>query len=356
VTPRAGGKAGQPTGSSAITIADVAARAGVSTATVSRILSGRAKARADTRERVVAAARELGYRPSGVARSLRVRTTRTLGLVITDITNPFYPELVRAAEDAARERGYAVFLCNAAEDPEREAAYLELLAERRVDGVIVASSGVGERHGRWLAEAPLPVVLVNCSAAEVDLPTVLSDHRAGGRMAVEHLIGLGHRRIGHVTAPPQNAAAGEREAGARDAIAAAGLAPGDLEVAVGDGHVSGGARAAAELLTRVPDLTAIFAYNDLSAIGVVREVRSRGLRVPEDVSVVGFDDVDVAAFADPPLTTISQDTRRLGRWAVERLLARIDDGQDGDAAGATALVVIPVRLTVRASTGPARRS
>jgi DNA-binding LacI/PurR family transcriptional regulator len=209
----------------------------------------------------------------------------------------------------------------------------------------------------------LPVVLVNCSAGDVDLPTILSDHRSGGRMAVEHLIGLGHRRIGHVTAPPENAAAGDREAGARDAVASAGLAPDALHVAEGDGHVAGGARAAAELLTRASDLTAVFAYNDLSAIGVVREVRSRGRRVPEDVSVVGFDDVDVAAYADPPLTTVSQDTRLLGRWAVERLLARIDGADDGrngrDAKGGTSAgdpVVVPVHLTVRGSTGraPAR--
>jgi LacI family transcriptional regulator len=332
------------------TIADVAARANVSTATVSRVLAGLGGARPDTRERILTAARDLGYRPSGIAQSLKLRTTRTLGLVITDIGNPFFPELVRAVEDAARERGYAVLLCNAAEDTEREAAYLELLAGRRVDGVVIASSGVGERHAAWLANAPLPVVLVNCASPSVPLPTILSDNRAGGVLAVEHLVALGHRRIGHISAPSRNEAAVDRLAGARDAMQAAGLDPLGLVVVEGDGHVEGGAKAMATLLARDPSITGVFGYNDLTAIGAIQAIRAFGLDVPHDVSVVGFDDVDVALYADPPLTTIAQQTPEMGRWAVARLL----DGLRNDALPQPETVTLGVRLEVRGSTAVAR--
>ncbi|MHB8399669.1 MAG: LacI family DNA-binding transcriptional regulator [Candidatus Limnocylindrales bacterium] len=142
-------------------MADVAGRVGVSTATVSRILSGALQARPETRERVFAAVEELGYRPSGVARSLKLQRTGTIGLIITDVENPFFAEIVRAVEDAAMGLAYAVVLCNGADDPEREGAYLEILAERRVDGIIVATGGVGARHARWLATTPLPVVMMS---------------------------------------------------------------------------------------------------------------------------------------------------------------------------------------------------
>ncbi|HXG39371.1 MAG TPA: LacI family DNA-binding transcriptional regulator, partial [Candidatus Limnocylindrales bacterium] len=221
------------------TIVDVARRAGVSTATVSRILSGAAQGRPATRERVLAAARELGYRPSGVARSLKLRSTRTIGLIVTDIENPFYPELVRAIEDAALERDQALLLCNGAEDPDREAAYLELLAERRVDGIIVASSGLTERHGRWLARAPVPVVLVNCALPDSRLPGIQTDNVAGARLATEHLLDLGHRAIAHVAGPPANAASGERRSGFLEALAARGLDPDAAIVVTGDGHAGG---------------------------------------------------------------------------------------------------------------------
>ncbi|OGN84770.1 MAG: hypothetical protein A2X23_09780 [Chloroflexi bacterium GWC2_73_18] len=332
------------------TIADVAARAGVSPATVSRILSGALRARPQTRERVLGAVADLHYRPSGVARSLKLRTTRTLGLIVTDIENPFYPEVVRAIEDAALASGLALMLCNGAEDPEREAAYLELLAGRRVDGIIVAASRVTARHGRWLAHAPIPIVLVNCEAEGSGIPAILSDNRAGGRLAAEHLLALGHRAIGHLTAPVSNAAAELRLAGVREALSAIGLAPGALAVAEGDGHVAGGERAMAELLARAPGTTGVVCYNDLTAIGAMRALREHGLHVPRDVSVVGFDDLDLAAYVDPPLTTVAQQKARMGRWAVERLLRRIagEPGLGGE------VVHLDVSLQVRGSTAPRR--
>jgi len=342
----------------ATTIRQVARRAGVSTATVSRVLAGVGAARPETRARVVAAARDLGYRPSGIARSLKLRSTRTLGLIVTDIENPFFPQLVRAVEDAAWREGYALLLCNAANDPDREAGYLELLVDRRVDGVVIAASSLGTRQGDWLRDPPLPVVLVNCASPGGMLPGIASDNRGGGRLAIEHLVGLGHRRIGHVTARPRNVDAPDRLEGARDGIVAAGLAADALVVVEGDAVVAGGEEATRGILDVAPETTAVFAYNDLMAIGAIRAFRAAGRRVPDDASVVGFDDVDLAAYVEPPLTTIAQATAQMGSWAVDRLIDSIAEPREPSEAGRRPrgeqpFVQVPVRLRVRSSTAAA---
>ncbi len=325
------------------TIEDVAARSGVSTATVSRVLSGSAPARPETRDRVLAAARELDYRPSGIARALKRQETRTLGLVVTDITNPFYPQLVRAVESAAHERGYGIVLANGGDDAARELEHLDLLIERRVDGIVIVSSRMTRRHAERLQGTAVPVVLVNDTVAGSGLPTVTTAHRRGARLATEHLIGLGHRRIGHVGAPADQAASGQRRLGVRDAMRAAGLR--EPLVAIGDGGVAGGAQAAEALI--VAGITGIVAYNDLTAIGALRALRRAGIGVPEQVSVVGFDDIDLAAWTDPPLTTIRQPTDALGRWAVDHLVDLLSGA--GGGGGETPVVLQP-ELVVRGST------
>jgi LacI family transcriptional regulator len=331
------------------TIRDVASRAGVSTATVSRVLSGAARGRPATARRVLAAARDLEYRPSGIARSLKRHRTHTLGLIITDIQNPFYPELVRAVEDAARAVDHSVLLVNGAEDPERERRALEELAERWVDGIIIAASQMTARHTDWLAGATIPIVLVNSRVPDVPIPAILSDNRAGGRLAAEHILGLGHRRVGYLTAPPQNAAVAERLAGARDALVAAGIEPTRMPVEQGDGHVIGGQAATTRLLGRQPELTGILCHNDLTAIGAMRALKAAGRRVPDHVSVVGFDGIDLAEYVEPPLTTVVQQTTEMGRWAVERLVGPSGGGEARDP-GST--VLLRVTLRERESTAP----
>ncbi len=329
------------------TIVDVAARAGVSTATVSRVLSGAQPARQATQDRVLAAVRELDYRPSGVARALKRSETRTIGLLITDIGNPFFPQIVRAVEDEAHARGYGVILCNAADDPERELAYIELLLERRVDGLIVASARTTRRHADRLARVPMPVVLVNSDAPGSGLAGITTAHRHGARLATEHLIGLGHRRIAHISAPRAQAAR-LRRSGVTDALRAAGLSAASLPVAQGDEHVEGGARAAQLLLAEGRQPTAIVCYNDLTAVGALRAVRRAGLRVPEDISLTGFDDIEMAAWTDPPLTTVRQPTDALARWAVGRLADALPGGRPGPER-----VTLEPTLVVRGSSGPA---
>ncbi|MGK2850784.1 MAG: LacI family DNA-binding transcriptional regulator [Candidatus Limnocylindrales bacterium] len=331
-----------------VTIGDVARRAGVSTATVSRVLAGLGGARPDTQRRVLDAAQALDYRPSDIARALKRRSTQTLGLIVTDIENPYFPQLVRSVEDAARAGGYAVLLCNAADDAERETFYLDLLVDRRVDGLIIAASSLGVRHHEWLAGVRLPVVLVNTQADGVDLPCITSDNQAGGRLAAEHLLGLGHRRFGHLTAPARNVDGPDRLAGARRALADAGLGVEPAVVVVGDPLVGGGEAAMHDLLDRAPDVTAVITYNDLMAIGAMRALRQRNYRVPHDVSLVGFDDVAFAAYVDPPLTTIAQGTVEMGAWAVDQLTRRLRSEVTEQPAPT---VRLPVHLVIRESTG-----
>jgi LacI family transcriptional regulator len=250
-------------------------------------------------------------------------------------------------EDASRAAGYTVLLCNAAEDPEREASYLDLLVDRRVDGLIIAASSIGARQGEWLMAPPIPVVLVNTEVPGSGLPTITSDNLGGGRLATEHLLALGHRLFGYLMPPPRNVDAAARLAGVRAALRAAGCPDDALTLAGGDALVGGGEAAAIDLLERAPDTTAILAYNDLMAIGALRALRHRGRRVPSDASVVGFDDVAVAAYVDPALTTISQRTEEMGRWAVERLI--------GDGGAEATTVKLPVDLHIRDSTGPPSR-
>ncbi len=343
------------------TIRDVASRAGVSTATVSRALRGGVGVEPATRLRVERAARDLRYRPSGVARSLKLRLTRTLGLIVTDIGNPYFPQVIRAVEDAARGRGYSVVLADGRSDEEREIQSLELLAARQVDGLLIASSALTERHRSWIDERPCPVVIMNSGQAVGSVPAVLSDNRAGGRLAADHLLDLGHRFLTYVATPASgNLALDERLEGVRAALAARGRAAQDLDVVVGDGGVAGGEQAAQEALARRPGTTALICFNDLSAVGALRGVHALGMAVPTDISVIGFDDIELAPYMEPSLTTVRQDTGAMAEWAVSTLLVMIADGAAGVGADDDPARVggppqrIPVQLIVRGSTGPVR--
>jgi LacI family transcriptional regulator len=332
------------------TISDVARRAGVSTATVSRVLAGIGRARPETSAAVLAAAGALGYRPSGVARSLRTQRTGTLGLIVSDVQNPFFPELVRAADDAARALGSSILLGSAAFDEARAVHYLDLMVDRRVDGMIVASSQISDASWHWLLASPVPVIVVNAEPPDGRLPAIASDNAGGSRMAVEHLVGLGHRRIAYLRGPGSFTAARARLAGFAAGCQAAGLDGDATPVERVDGQVERGEAATSALIAARPDVTAIAAYNDLTAIGALRALRAAGRRVPEDVNVIGFDDIAAASWVVPGLTTIAQQKAEMGRLAVETLARAIEAGDD---APPPEVVRLPTELRVRESTGPA---
>ncbi len=332
------------------TIRDVAERAGVSTATVSRVLAGIGNPKPETADAVMAAVEALDYRPSAVARSLRMRRTNTFGLIVTDIQNPFFPELVQAADDAARSIGFSILLGSAAYDEHRALHYLDLMVDRRVDGLIIATSQVSDESWRWLAKSPVPVVVVNAEPANVPVTVITSDNARGMQTAAEHLIGLGHRKLAYVRGPEGFTADQPRVEGFRAACRDAGIPAADVVELRGDALFEGGERAMAQLLAEGTDVTAVACHNDITAIGALRALRAARFRVPQQISVVGCDDIAAASWVVPSLTTVAQQKAAMGRMAVERLLAMLDDV---DATLAPETIRVPMVLQVRESTGPA---
>ncbi len=323
------------------TISDVAGRAGVSTATVSRVLADSDRVLPETRRRVEQAIRELDYRPSAVARSLRRMTTAVVGLVVTDIINPFYPEVVRGVEDETHRQGRSVVLCNAAEDSGREEAYLNLLLERRVDALVIASSGVTRRQYARLTSFPVPVVLINALSPDEGLPAVVSDNRKGGWLAGRHLLERGYERIVHIAGPSDSGETTDRHLGVSE-----GADDPDLLAVHGGDDLEGGARAMRGIASLIQPPFGVSAHNDLTAVGALSALRELGWDVPGDVGVVGFDDIALSAYVTPALTTVVQDKYGMGVTAartVDRLLA----GEE-----VTGTQSMDVRLVERASTAP----
>src|SRR5215212_2802694 len=302
------------------TIYDVARLAGVSTATVSRALNGTGQIAPSTRATIEAAVDQLGYRPNTIARSLVTKSTQTIALLLPDISNPFYAALVSGIQEAALGHGHTMLLCTTESDAEREEHYLRVLRAKQVDGALVDGLVLpSDRIARFVEEG-FPIVCLDRDIDSRSIPLVQVDNRAGGRLATEHLLALGHTRIAHVTGAGELGISDERLAGYRDALTGAGL-PVDFQL-VEEGRFTddGGHDAARRLLEREPGVTAIFAANDLSALGVLNAVAEAGKRVPDDVSVVGFDDLHLSAYTAPPLTTIRQPAVEIATLATEILI------------------------------------
>jgi LacI family transcriptional regulator len=308
-----------------ITIADVAQAAGVSSQTVSRAINDKGEISPETRERILGIARQLGFRPSNIARSLVRQLTTTIGIVIPDITNPFFSEIVRGVEDAARAHAYNVFLCNTDEAPERELSALDSLLDKQVDGVILCSPRLEEDELLARLEEIPYAVLINRPAAETlaHVRSLSFDDRAGACLAVGHLLERGHRRIGFLAGPRRSRSALQRLAGYRDCLASARgrgtPAPGEWVLHC-EPDLAGGERACRELLSAQPELTALLCYNDLVAIGAIHAALDSGRRIPEDLSIIGFDDIPLASYVRPPLTTLRTPKREVGAAAMQALV------------------------------------
>ena len=321
------------------TIADVARAAEVSTGTVSHVLSGARNVRPETRARVERVIAELGYRPSTIARALTSRRTRTVGMIVPDVTNPFFADLIWQVERALTDADYALIFGNSANDPERERSYLEGLLQRRVDAaVLVVTADADESLLRRIAEE-IPTVHVDRPAGAAD--AVVGDNAAGTAVAVGHLVALGHRRIALVNGDERLPTARERRAGFDAALARHGLEA--AAHAAGPFTLESGQHLSLRILEHGP--TAVLAGNDLIAMGVLNAASERGVRVPAELSVVGYDDIAYAAFTSPPLTTVRQPGGEMGTETARLLLSRLD-GYDG----APRRVVVHPELVVRAST------
>lgn len=332
-----------------VSISDVARRAGVSPTTVSHTLSGKRKVSEQVRNRVYESMRELNFVPTRAAQNLALGRTSVIALVVPDIAIEYFAELAKVIEGEVFDQGYNLMLATTGFDAEREGRYLEMVASRAVDGIIFASgAALGARTRDALTAGGLPLVLVDEEISGVELPTVVSDNEAGGRLAAEHLAGLGHRSVLEIE--------GERAAVTsrlrREGFRAAWGTDRTIVTATGDYTVESGRAAVLEHLDQLLDgtFTAVFAHNDLMALGVIDGLRSHGVRVPQDVSVIGFDDASPARLSYPTLTTIRQDVRQLGGLAATRLLAALASGEPLP----TERTLLPVQLIVRDSTSEAK--
>lgn len=302
---------------------EVAERAGVSVTTVSHIINDTRPVRDELRRRVTVAMSELGYQPNALARSLRRKQTRTLGLIVPDSANPFFAEVARGIEDTSFEHGYTVILCNSDGNLAEELLYINVLVEKQVDGILFVAAGASAEHIRALLTRGMPLVVVDREVPGVVIDRVFTDNTRGGRLAAQHLLELGHRRIGCITGPPGVSLSADRINGFWQILAENDIPIDEKLIVKGDFQYEGGYQAARFLLALEYPPTAIFACNDLMAIGATSAALEWGWQVPADLSVIGFDDVRLASFTNPSLTTIAQPKHDMGVLAATMLLDRI---------------------------------
>jgi LacI family transcriptional regulator len=333
---------------SAPTIKHVAERAGVSTATVSRVLAGGSGVRRELIDSVQEAVRLLDYHPNRVARNLRVRATRTIGLIIPDIQNPFFTSVVRGIEDVLQGDGYTLLLGNTDDNQERERIYLSTLHAEGVAGIILVTSDGRTPEFRRLLKAKVPLVVIDRVPAGLNVDAVTVANLEGAREATAHLIDLGHRRIGFIGGPAHLSTASERQAGYEEALraAGAGYAPTPELIKYGDFRQTGGYQAMRELLAIPEPPTAVFIANNLMTLGALQAIHERGLSIPDDIGIISFDDMSWATSLQPPLTAVAQPTYELGATAAELLLARMRDPERP-----VRRVVLNTELMIRASCG-----
>jgi LacI family repressor for deo operon, udp, cdd, tsx, nupC, and nupG len=328
-----------------VSIKDIARAAGVSPSTVSRALHGHPRISEDTASRVRRLAQEMGYTPSLPARSLVTRNTATIGLVITHPSDPFLGRLVLGVEETAKSKGYSVFLSSSSRDAVRDQEVVRSFYERRVTGVIIAGSQIDAGYMDLRERFPLPIVLINFPPYPYSIST---DNLLGARQAVEHLLQLGHRRIAYIANPRSYLSNLNRLAGYKSALDAYGVPVDECLIVEGDGNLAGATKAIQQLLSLAGPPSAVFCFNDMTAVGVLHALREAALRVPQDCSVIGFDDLELAAYLCPPLTTVHQPRYRLGQRAMQTLLALIEGCTDVQPE------VLPPELIVRETTSPVR--
>jgi LacI family transcriptional regulator len=332
------------------TLRDVAALAGVHPATASRALNPDTKGMtsADTAERVMRAAEQLGYRPNAVARSLRTARSSSIGVVVPDLTNPLFPPIVRGIEAALAPHGYVLLIVNTDNSARQEEQLIASLRSRSIDGLILATARIGHPLIEALARSDLPVVLVNRRLEGLPLPSVIPDDSTGIRLAVEHLAGLGHRRIAHIAGPQDTSTGLARLTAFRAAVAEHGLAQEDALIGrCVSWSEAEGARALRELLGRGVRFSAVLAGNDMLAVGCYDVLAERGIRCPDDLSVVGFNDMPFVDKLRPALTTVHIPHHDLGAEAARLLLGQMRHFQREERP-----TLMPVTLAVRQSTGP----
>ena len=330
---------------SRVTIRDVAALAGVSHQTVSRVFNDRERVTPKTRERVQAAIEELDYRPSRLAQSMVTQKTSTIGLVVADITNPFFFEVARGVQDTALAQGYNVFVCNTDDNPQGEQDILALLASQEVDGVILSTASSSDEELLAFAENYKPLVIINRDIEHPKASLVNVDICKGAKLAIEHLIERGHTHIAMLSHEGHLPDTVRRVIGYRETLKAHGITPDDEWLVLTRPNLDGGYQASQALLKKHPEITAIFTYNDLMAIGALRGCHDMGLRVPQDCAIMGFDDIKFSSMTKPSLSSISYDKYLVGQEAMQRLFDMFEKPDETFTQ-----ISLDVNLVIREST------
>ncbi|WP_280553677.1 substrate-binding domain-containing protein [Halomonas sp. 25-S5] len=308
-----------------IRLKDVARQSGVSVTTVSHVVNGTRRVAPDTEDRVQRAIAELGYRPDSIARALKSNRSRTIGMIVTAANNPFFAEVIRGVEDHCFAQGYSLMLCNTGDADARQLTYLQALRDKRVDGLIVMTAHSGPDFLEALARQPLPTVLMDAAPPDGDdIAVVNDDSRLGACLAIGHLLERGLEDIALLTGPVAHPRSAERLAGALAALDAAGIRPDASRIVATNLLADGGYDAMRHLLKRRPYPQALFAFNDLVAIGAMRAAREHGLTLPDDLSVVGYDDIELGRYLSPALTTVQQPIYEIGTMASIQLIERLE--------------------------------
>ncbi|OMF26707.1 LacI family transcriptional regulator [Paenibacillus sp. FSL H8-0548] len=328
-----------------ITIYDVAREAGVSIAAVSQVINGKGKISEQRRHEIIQVMERLNYQPSAIASALTGKKTFTIGLLVPDISNPFFAEIARAVEDQSHNLGYGLFICSTDNNKDRAERYLSLMQQKRVDGMIIGTGIANKSTLASLVKSKLPVVVI-AREAKLGAKTVIIDDFCGGGMAANHLLEQNHSHVGLLSENEEVSSSRERIRGFLSVWEQAGLRIEEgLIQACGDELVRDGKAKATELLSSANPPSALFCCNDLLAIGALQAAKGLGLRVPEQVSIIGFDNTILAEVTDPPLTTIAQPTKEMGQIAVDSLVAMLEDGNRDDIR-----IVLQPELVIRQST------
>ena len=339
-----------------ITIKDVARQAGVSVSTVSNALNKKRYVKEDTTRKIREIAEKLNYEPSMIARGLRLRSTRSIGVIVPDISNPFFAEMVRGMENTARKMGFTVLLCCTYYDVEEEQRQLGLLKNKWVDGFIFVSGYNTDDHIRDLIDQRLHVVAVDREITDFEVPSVLIDNKEAAKTAVSYLASLGHKMIAYLTFPSTNMKTVEdRLKGYKEGLHSNGLEFNQALVIIDESLRTNEMRESyqvvSEFMRKANHPTAIFAMDDLIAIGLLKALKDMGFRVPQDISVMGFDNIAISAFTDPPLTTIKQPKKRMGEAAIQLLIDLIERKKLDSKK-----LILPTELIIRGSVAGVRGS
>jgi len=305
-----------------VTINEIARRANVSKATVSRVINNKADGVSEeTRQRVLDIIKKAGYVPNALARGLTTKETKVLGLVLPDITNPFFTKVARGVEDLASKYGYSTILCDTDDDFEKESSYIDILIKNQVDGIIYTGIDKNNvKNIKTIVNNNVPCVILDRRGKDIDLPCVFTDSKKGMYNNIKYLLSLGHRNIAYISGPKYSSNSKERLEGYFQALAENGIKPNEKLIVYGDYKLDGGARCMEALLNKMDSFTAVACANDLMAIGALNFLKGKKIKVPEDISITGFDNIDMTNITNPPITTVDQFTYELGCRAGELLI------------------------------------